>query len=175
MPSQVPVRPAQICRSFTIGLGKAFLALGVLAISVDASASDRNKDNRRGACATTYTVVQQDDLGNTEHQGISKAKNRKWADKDLWKRYPDVCYLTPGPAVKAVFLITRNEFGSLTLTVETFATDSKPVVQRTFQQGGDIRPTMYRATLAGHGHHPAKELIEEAVKWIHEGGLDDSF
>jgi hypothetical protein len=39
-------------------------------------------------------------------QGISKAKDLKWADKDLEKKYPDVCYAAPDPSVKTVFVIT---------------------------------------------------------------------
>ena len=59
------------------------------------------------------------------------------------------------------------------LTVETFDSDGKPVVRRRFQQNGIYR-TMYGVPLGGRGHHPAKALIEDAVKWIHAGGLANS-
>jgi len=190
----------------------------LLAIPVGAAA--KNKDNGRPPCATTYSVIQEDTLGNVQ-QGISKSKDLKWADKDLEKKYPDVCYAAPDPSVKTVFVITvapatyngtrvvtntdttptsgtvtdtdgntatyqgtqttttstavpySFEYGKFMLTVETFGADGKPVVRRRFQQNGIYR-TMYGVPLGGRGHHPAKALIEDAVKWIHTGGLDDS-
>ena len=194
------------------------LILMLLAIPVGAAA--KNKDNGRPPCATTYSVIQEDKLGNVQ-QGISKSKDLKWADKDLEKKYPDVCYAAPDPSVKTVFVITvapatyngtrvvtttdttptsgtvtdtsgqqvgtyegtqtstsstavpySFEYGKFMLTVETFGADGKPVVRRRFQQNGIYR-TMYGVPLGGRGHHPAKALIEDAVKWIHTGGLDD--
>jgi hypothetical protein len=193
------------------------LILILLAIPVGAAA--KNKDNGRPPCATTYSVIQEDKLGNVQ-QGISKSKDLKWADKDLGKKYPDVCYAAPDPSVKTVFVITvapatyngtkvvtntdttptsgtvtdtdgntatyqgtqtttsstavpySFEYGKFMLTVETFGADGKPVVRRRFQQNGIYR-TMYGVPLGGRGHHPAKALIEDAVKWIHTGGLDD--
>jgi hypothetical protein len=190
----------------------------LLAIPVGAAA--KNKDNGRPPCATTYSVIQEDTLGNVQ-QGISKSKDLKWADKDLEKKYPDVCYAAPNPSVKTVFVITvapatyngtkvvtntdttptsgtvtdtdgntatyqgtqttttstavpySFDYGKFMLTVETFGADGKPVVRRRFQQNGIYR-TMYGVPLGGRGHHPAKALIEDAVKWIHTGGLDDS-
>ena len=79
------------------------LILMLLAIPVGAAA--KNKDNGRPPCATTYSVIQEDKLGNVQ-QGISKSKDLKWADKDLEKKYPDVCYAAPDPSVKTVFVIT---------------------------------------------------------------------
>ena len=194
------------------------LILMLLAIPVGVAA--KNKDNGRLPCATTFSVIQEDTLGNVR-QGISKAKDLKWADKDLEKKYPDVCYAAPDPSVKTVFVITvapatyngtrvvtttdttptsgtvtdtdgntatyqgtqtttsstavpySFEYGKFMLTVETFGADGKPVVRRRFQQNGIYR-TMYGVPLGGRGHHPAKALIEDAVKWIHTGGLDDS-
>jgi hypothetical protein len=59
------------------------------------------------------------------------------------------------------------------LTVETFGDDGKLIARRRFEQNG-IYNTMYGIPLGGRGHHPAKALVEDAVKWIHEGGLDDA-
>ena len=58
------------------------------------------------------------------------------------------------------------------LTVETFGDDGKPVVRRRFELNRIYR-TMYGIPLGGRGHHPTKALIEDTVKWIHAGGLDD--
>ena len=194
-----------------------FLILMLVVIPVGVSA--KNKDNGRPSCATTYSVIQEDTLGNVQ-QGISKPKDLKWADKDLEKKYPDVCYVAPDPSVKTVFVITvapatyhgtrvetdtqttptsgtitdtdgntatyqgtqttttstavpySFEYGKFMLSVETFGADGKPVVRRRFQQNGIYR-TMYGVPLGGRGHHPAKALIQDAVKWIHAGGLDD--
>jgi len=194
------------------------LILMLLAIPVGAAA--KNKDNGRPPCATIYSVIQEDKLGNVQ-QGLSRSKDLKWADKDLEKKYPDVCYAAPDPSVKTAFVITVTpatyngtrvvtttdttptsgtiadtsgqqvgtyegtqtstsstavpysfEYGKFMLTVETFDADGKPVVRRRFQQNGIYR-TMYGVPLGGRGHHPAKALIEDAVKWIHTGGLDD--
>lgn len=64
------------------------------------------------------------------------------------------------------------EYGKFMLTIETFGADGKPVVRRKFQQDGIYR-TMYGVPLGGRGHHPVKALIEDAVKWLHAGGLED--
>lgn len=205
-----------------------FLVLILLGIPVCGVA--KQKDNGRPPCATTYSVIQEDKLGNVQ-QGLSNPKNIKWADKNLEKKYPDVCYAAPDPSVKTVFVITvvpatyhgtrvvtssetnetptsgtitdatpgsstygqqvgtyngtasttttsstavpySFEFGKFMLTIETFGVDGKPVVRRRFQQDGIYR-TMYGVPLGGRGHHPVKALIEDAVKWIHAGGLED--
>jgi len=192
----------------------------VMLLALPAGVAAKNKDNGRPPCATTYSVIQQDKLGNVQ-QGISNPKSLKWADKDLEKKYPDVCYVPPAPSVKTVFVITVTpatyhgtkvetdtntsptsgtvtdtsgeqigtyegketttsstavpysfEYGRFMLTIETFGPDGKPVVRRRFQQNGIYR-TMYGVPLGGRGHHPAKALIEDAVKWIHAGGLED--
>ena len=194
------------------------LILVLFVIPVCAAA--KKNDNGRPPCATIYSVVAEDTLGNVQ-QGISNPKTIKWADKDLEKKYPDVCYAVPDPSVKTVFVITITpatyhgtkvvtntettptsgtvtdtstgetatyegtqtstsstavpysfEYGKYILTVETFGADGKPVVRRRFAQNG-IYHTMYGVPLGGRGHHPAKALIEDAVKWIHAGGLDD--
>jgi hypothetical protein len=179
----------------------------------------KSKDNGRPPCATTYSVVQQDTLGNVQ-QGLTNPKNLKWVDGDLEKKYPDVCYVAPDRSAKTLFVITvmpatyhetrvetdtqttptsgtvtdtdgntatyqgtqtttsstavpySFEYGKYMLTVETFGDDGKPVVRRKFQQNG-IYHTYAGIPLGGRGHHPAKALIEDAVKWIHVGGLDD--
>lgn len=58
------------------------------------------------------------------------------------------------------------------LTVQTMGDDGQPIVRHRFQQDGIYR-TMYGIPLGERGHHPGKALIEDAVKWIHNGGLDD--
>ena len=182
----------------------------------------QNHNAARKPCAIVYTVIQRDTLGNVT-KGISNPKNLKWADKDLQKKYPDVCYAMPDKSVTTVFVITVTpatyhgtrvetdrettptsgtitdtstgdtatyqgtqtttsstavpysfDYGVFTLTVETFGSDGKPVPRHRFQQKG-IYHTYAGIPLGGRGHHPAKALIEDAAKWIHEGGLEDSF
>jgi hypothetical protein len=201
-----------------IAMSRTSLFIATLML-VPVAATAKNKDNGRPHCATTYSIVQEDTLGNVK-QGLNQ-KNLKWADKDLEKKYPDVCYADSDPSVKTVFVITVTpatyhgtrvetntnttptsgtvtdqdgntatyqgtattttstavpysfEYGKFMLTVETFGDDGKPIVRQRFQQNG-IYHTMYGIPLGGRGHHPAKALIEDAVKWIHTGGLDDS-
>ena len=66
------------------------------------------------------------------------------------------------------------DYGRFMLTVETLGDDGNPVVRRRFQQDGIFR-TMAGIPLGGRGHHPGKALIEDVVKWVHAGGLDDPF
>lgn len=195
------------------------LILMLLAATAGAAAS-KEKYNGRPPCGTIYSIVQEDKLGNVT-QGISNPKNLKWIDKDLQRKYPDVCYAAPDPSVRTVFLLTVTpatyqgtrvvtnrettptsgtitdttgqqvgtyegtqtstsseavpysfEYGRFTLTVETFGDDGKPIARKRFEQKG-IYHTMYGIPLGGRGHHPAKALIEDAVKWVHSGGLED--
>jgi hypothetical protein len=64
------------------------------------------------------------------------------------------------------------EYGKFTLTLETMSPDRKAIARHRFQQDGIYR-TLYGIPLGGRGHHPQQALIEDAVKWIHEGGLED--
>jgi hypothetical protein len=63
------------------------------------------------------------------------------------------------------------EYGRYMLTVETLVGE-KVTARHRFVQDGLYR-TMYGIPLGGRGHHPEKALIEDAVKWIHNGGLAD--
>ncbi|HSS98635.1 MAG TPA: hypothetical protein VLK33_16485 [Terriglobales bacterium] len=65
------------------------------------------------------------------------------------------------------------DYGKYTLTIETFGADGKPIVRHRFQQDG-LYNTWAGIPMGGRGHHPVKALIEDAVKWIHSGGLEDS-
>jgi hypothetical protein len=192
----------------------------VLLLSLSVPVLAKEKDKLRPSCATIYTVIQKDTLGNVR-QGLSNPKNLKWADKDLEKKYPDVCYAAPDQSVKTVFVITVTpatyhgtrvetaqettptsgtitdtstrdtatyqgtqtstsstavpysfEYGKYMLTVVTLGSDGKAMPRHRFQQNGIYR-TMYGIPLGGRGHHPAKALVEDAVKWIHAGGLED--
>lgn len=191
---------------------KTLCALALSLCCVSAFAKSK-VSNQRPRCATVYSVVSRDSLGNF-NQGASKKELKEIRGK-LSKKYPDVCYAPPDPSVKIVFFIsivpatyhghrvvtnTGNtsgtvsgsdgsyadydgtttssavvpysfEYGRYMLTVESLD-GSKVTVRRRFQQDGIYR-TMYGIPLGGRGHHPAQALIEDAVKWIHSGGLDD--
>ncbi len=205
-------------------------ALAVVLIMTSVCAAAKEKNNQRAPCATTYSVVTVDSLGNTDAK-LSDTKILKWASKDLEKKYPDVCYedyrdptTDPNP-IKTFLVITVTPatyhgtrvvtttsttptsgsvtdstpgsstygqqvgtyegkqtstsstavpysfgYGRFMLTIETLGDDGNPVVRRRFQQDG-IYSTMAGIPLGGRGHHPGKALIEDAVKWIHAGGL----
>jgi hypothetical protein len=171
-------------------------------------------------CQTEFTVVKQDSLKNVT-QGLSQ-KGAEWFEKNIQKKYPDVCYVAPGPNVHLVFFIsvtpdvyhgTRVEhstethdspvsgtvtdedgnrsnidgtvkttttsstavpydvpYGIFTLTVKTSEAPGKWTVRHRFQQRG-LYNTLYGIPLGGKGHHPDKAVLEEAAKWVHEGGL----
>jgi hypothetical protein len=66
------------------------------------------------------------------------------------------------------------EYGKFTLSVQTMTSDKRVQVKHRFEQDGIYR-TLYGIPLGGRGHHPQQALIEDAVKWIHAGGLQDPF
>ncbi len=65
------------------------------------------------------------------------------------------------------------EYGIFTLSVERKRNDGKFDVLHKFQQKG-IYNTLYGIPLGGKGHHPAHAVIEDAVKWVNDGGLTDA-
>lgn len=74
----------------------ASLLLGLLAMPAWAK-----KGEPLAPCPTKFTVIQEDTLKNIT-QGLSK-KQVEWFDKKIEKKYPDVCYVAPGPDVHLVF------------------------------------------------------------------------
>lgn len=64
------------------------------------------------------------------------------------------------------------EYGKYMLTVETLGPNHQVTVRHRFAQDG-IYHTMYGIPLGGRGHHPEKAVIEDAVKWLQSGGLND--
>jgi hypothetical protein len=64
------------------------------------------------------------------------------------------------------------DYGKYQLTVETAGPNHTWIAHHRFAQDG-IYQTMYGIPLGGRGHHPAKALIEDAVKWLSKGGLND--
>lgn len=61
-------------------------------------------------------------------------------------------------------------YAIFTLTVETEQPEEKWKPLRRFQQKG-LYNTYLGIPLGGKGHHPVHAVLEEAAKWIHEGGL----
>jgi len=64
------------------------------------------------------------------------------------------------------------EYGKFMLIIEEVTPDGKAIPRHIFQQDGIYR-VIYGIPLGGRGHHPVEALIEDAVKWIHAGGLED--
>ena len=62
------------------------------------------------------------------------------------------------------------KYGIFTLTIETAQANEKWKPLHRFQQDG-LYNTYLGIPLGGKGHHPVHTVIEEAAKWIHEGGL----
>lgn len=62
------------------------------------------------------------------------------------------------------------EYGIFTLSVERSRSDGKFDVLHTVQQRG-IYSTLYGIPLGGRGRHPVHAVIEDAAKWVNDGGL----
>jgi hypothetical protein len=65
------------------------------------------------------------------------------------------------------------DYGIYSLFVERPESDGKFRILHTFQQKG-LYSTLYGVPLGGRGHHPTHAVIEDAVKWISGGGLNDA-
>lgn len=63
------------------------------------------------------------------------------------------------------------DYGIYTLTVETSNGGDNWTARHRFQQKG-LYERFYGIPV-GKGHHPARAVIEEAAKWVHEGGLNN--
>lgn len=55
-------------------------------------------------CKASFSLVTKDTLGNIT-QGLPQ-KDAEWFEKQIRKKYPDVCYAAPSPEVHLVFFIT---------------------------------------------------------------------
>lgn len=64
------------------------------------------------------------------------------------------------------------QYGIYTLSVERMRSDGKFDVAHRFQQKG-LYNTLYGIPLGGKGHHPVHAVIEDATKWVNDGGLAD--
>jgi hypothetical protein len=62
-------------------------------------------------------------------------------------------------------------YGIYRLTLETREGPHEWKARRRFQQRG-LYGRIYGIPV-GKGHHPVRAVVEEAAKWIHEGGLDN--
>ena len=90
-------------------------------------------------------------------------------DIELW---PPAAQPVLGRTARSTAVPYSFEYGRFMLTIGTIGDDGKPITRYRFQHDG-IYTRLYGIPL-GRGHHPVKALIEDAVKWIHAGGLDDS-
>jgi hypothetical protein len=64
------------------------------------------------------------------------------------------------------------DYGIYTLSVERRRDDGKFDVLHRFQQKG-LYNTLYGIPLGGKGYHPLHAVIEDATKWVSDGGLTD--
>ena len=143
-------------------------------------------------CIVMFTVATEDRLKNI-NMGLS-AKEVDWVNK-LQKKYPGVCYTGPDNNPHAILFIvitpatyngTRTissedssyekpysvEYGIFTLMVERPHPDGSLTTIQTFQQNG-LYSEIYGIPLEKRGHHPAHAVIEDAIKWLSAGGLNN--
>jgi hypothetical protein len=64
------------------------------------------------------------------------------------------------------------DYGIYTLSIESKLADGTYRVHHRFQQKG-LYTALYGFIPVGKGHQPVHAVIEDAVKWIHAGGLTD--
>ena len=64
------------------------------------------------------------------------------------------------------------DYGVYTLSIESKSSDGTYRVHHRFQQKG-LYTALYGFIPIGKGHQPVHAVIEDAVKWIHAGGLSD--
>ncbi|HUK23066.1 MAG TPA: hypothetical protein VLV49_00700 [Terriglobales bacterium] len=188
---------------------------------------DANKLKVPASCKVLYSMVEEDALHNINQgliaSGFKEKGGLKWLEK-MYKKYPDVCYVSPNTKESVVFFIiatpavyhgTRVEtethntqstttgtvsdnegntadvntnttgttedsvavpyevnYNSFTLTVERKTKDGHFEPLRHFKVDGLYR-SLYGLSW-GKGKHPIANVMEDAIKWIHEGGLNNS-
>jgi hypothetical protein len=120
-------------------------------------------------CKVNFSVVWKDKLDNVR-QGLSAA-DLKWFQKKLAKKYPGVCYSDPSPSVALMFFISEvpgtrvidgTEYSRPTFNLSLERRDGdKFIVVHSFSQRD--------CAIC----HPQHDVIEDAVKWIHSGGMTD--
>lgn len=64
------------------------------------------------------------------------------------------------------------DYGIYTLSIESKSPDGSFKVHHRFQQKG-LYTALYGFIPIGKGHQPVHAVVEDAVKWIHAGGLSD--
>ena len=84
--------------------GAAVTSTLILLCALPAAAHKKKTPADRSLCKANFSVVQEDALKNIT-QGLSK-KDAKWFEKDIQKKYPDVCYVPAAPDVPLVFFLT---------------------------------------------------------------------
>lgn len=146
---------------------KTHLALSCLILLL-ASAPCRGQQN--GPCKIAFSVVTQDQLDNI-HQGLSD-DDLKWLRKKVEGKYPGICYVPPDTSVPYVFFISVED--SKVLIDGT--TSNRPMFVLSFErkehEGKFTVLHNFRETDCPICH-PKHAVIEDAVKWIAAGGMND--
>lgn len=170
------------------------------------------------SCKVLYSMIEEDTLHNVNQgllaSGFSEKDGLKWLKK-MYKKYPDVCYVTPNTKESIVFVIiaTPAEYhGALIENKSHNVTDSNGQAERddsgnTIQTTSSVAVpyqvnyssftlTVERKLAEGHfeslrrfrveglyhwayglswgkGKHPVENVMEDAIKWIHQGGLNN--
>jgi hypothetical protein len=121
-------------------------------------------------CKIIFSVVLQDQLNNI-HQGLSDA-DLKWFHKKMSSRYPGICYAPPAPSVPCVFFISVKDNKVLI----DGTTTNKPLFVLSFERKeAEGKFTVLHNFRASDCPicHPEHSVIEDALKWIAGGGMND--
>jgi len=140
---------------------KLALGLGLMALLASVA--------RGQTCKVSFSVVWKDQLNNTR-QGLS-ASDLIWFQKKMAKKYPDVCYLEPSAPLHLVFSISE--------VPGTKMIDGTEYSRPTFQLSLGRREGDKFVALHSFSErdcpicHPQHDVMEDALKWIHSGGITD--
>src|ERR1700722_11995417 len=120
-------------------------------------------------CTLKFTVVWKNKLKNLR-QGLSSS-DLKWFEEKMAKKYPGICYSDPSPSVTFVFFISEVPDTKIIDGTEHY----RPTFNLSFEkQDGDKFVVIHNfAEQDCPICHPQHGVIEDAVKWIHGGGMTD--
>lgn len=140
---------------------KIALLLG-LVLSLTATAKGQG-------CTFNFSVVWKDQLDNVR-QGLS-SDDQKWFQKKIAKKYPGFCYSDPSSSVAMMFFISEVAGTKLIDGTE----HSRPTFNLSFEKrDGDKFVIIHNFSEQDCPIcHPQHDVIEDALKWIHSGGMTD--
>lgn len=135
----------------------ALFLMGLLASSCFAQGQQPG-----GKCQYNFTVVREDALHNVT-EGLSK-NQRKWFEKKIQEKYPDVCYEAPDSTIRIVFFITDTPsvyHGTRVITSQQ--TESNPVDATVTDDSGNTSQVSGRMTTTSHSSYSVPYSVKYGI------------